>query len=125
MQGTNAHVALEVSSERLAAPLFETQRQAWKRSRHWFLPFHHRLLKCFRLMASLGAAPEVLMHGGLHQSHQMSYLRELSLDGKSVLPAGVAIEVLFRALANDHFVVCFSSLQKYCRACFLLCGGAL
>lgn len=88
-------MALEIASERMTAPLFQTSKHAWKRSRHWFMPAHHSLLKSCRLRLGLGSVPELLMHGSLLQSPKMSFLKEVAFNGKIVLPAGAALEVLF------------------------------
>ena len=58
------------------------------------MPAHHSLLKKCRLRLGLGSVPELLMHGSLLWSPKMSFLKEIAFNGKSVLPAGAAVEVI-------------------------------
>lgn len=93
MQGTNAHLALELSAQRLSSSLFEGQKLAWKRSRHWFCPPLHAFLTGFSFNAIQRSNSEVLMHGHMFRKSGTAYLHEVALNGQPVLPAVAAIEV--------------------------------
>ena len=94
LQGTNAHVALEVTPDSVGPALFHSPQQPWKRIRHWFRPAPHALLTTARLMQhSSSLEAEVLMHGAPLAKPAASFLREMSLNDAACLPVAAAVEV--------------------------------
>ena len=93
LQGTNAHVTLEVTPESVGRALFHSPQQLWKRTRHWFRPAPHALLTSARLMEHSSLEAEVLMHGTPLAKPSASFLREMSVNGAACLPVAAAVEV--------------------------------
>ncbi len=90
VQGSNAHVVMEVCSNDAPPPVTALPSQIWYRDRHWFCPAAHALLThCKHLGGSTGRTSFtcLLSHPAL------AYLGDYSMNGMRRIPAAVLLEV--------------------------------
>ena len=90
LQGSNAHVVMEVSSSTASASVTALPDQIWQRDRHWFCPAAHALLTyCSR---SSARASRVLFTC-LPSHPALAYLQDHTRQGLQSVPAAVCIQV--------------------------------
>ena len=88
MQGSNAHVVMEVNSDEAPRSVMDPGSQIWQRSRHWFAPAAHPLLQ----QVSSGSEGQ-MRFSGLTQHPRLAHLGDCCSNGKATLPAGILLEV--------------------------------
>jgi len=90
VQGSNAHVVMEVCSNDAPPSVTTLPSHIWQRDRHWFCPAAHALLTyCKRLSGSAGRTffTCLLSHPAL------AYLGDYRMKGMQSIPAAVPLEV--------------------------------
>ena len=90
VQGSNAHVVMEVCSHDARASVTALPRQMWQRNRYWFSPAAHALLTCCRSTESSQGSIEfvcVITHPAL------AYLSDNRIRGVPLLPEAMCTEV--------------------------------
>ena len=88
MQGSNAHVVMEVNSSEAPGSVMDPGSQMWQRSRHWFVPAAHPLLQ----QVSGGSGGQ-MRFSGLVAHPGLAHLGDCCSNGKAMLPAGILLEV--------------------------------
>lgn len=91
LQGSNAHVVMEVSSNNASASVTALPGQIWQRERHWFCPAAQALLTCCSRSSAAGASR--VSFACLSSHPALAYLHDHTRQGVQCIPAAVYIQV--------------------------------
>lgn len=111
MQGTNAHVAVEISPNSQSKNVFSPILQPWKRERHWYLPNIHRVLSFFQFRCAQGKQT-CFLQSSIQSLPSLASMKELKFGNMSILPASYGLEVCKISDQSHSILVSLRSILK-------------
>lgn len=111
MQGTNAHVAVEISPNSQSKNVFSPILQPWKRERHWYLPNIHRFLSFFQFRCAQGKQT-CFLQSSIQSLPSLASMKELKFGNMSILPASYGLEVSKISDQSHSILVSLRSIFK-------------